>query len=208
MDEARHYIDRMRSHPPEEAIPKLIELLRDESWYLRERAGEAVASFGFDAAPPVEEVVRTGLWFTKAAALRVLGQIAAPRSLSLLLEYVDDTNRTIAEASVSALIGFCKRDRALAVAKVLHGRGGPFREHVLTMLQHMNPGAGMRLKRLIESSEFMGPEGNLSLADEQRLVETVSDEYWGIRWQHLEAVDTLAEPPENLVRYLRGSTAE
>lgn len=208
MDEARHYIDRMRSHPAQEAIPKLIELLRDESWYLRERAGEAIASFGFEAAPAVEEVVRSGLWYTKAAALRVLGQIAAPQSLSVLMEFVDDTNRTIAEASIDALIGFCKRDRALAVAKVLHGRGGPFREHVLMMLQRMNPGAEVRLKRLIEASPFMGPEGNLSAADDQRLAETVSDEYWGIRWQHLEAVDTLTEPPENLVRYLRGSASE
>ncbi len=205
MEEARVYIDRMRGRPSGEAIPKLIELMQDESWYLRERAGDALASFGEEAAPAVEELLRGGLWYTRAAALRVLGQIAAPRSLCLLVDRVTNPNRTIAEYAARALIGYCRRDRALAVAKVLHGRGATFRSEFLARLLRIDPGSEARLRRLIESSALMGPEGSLETADEQRLAESVSDRAWGIEWGRLDATEPLPEPPENLVRYLRGS---
>jgi HEAT repeat protein len=205
MEEARVYIDRMRGRPSGEAIPKLIELLQDESWYLRERAGDALASFGGEAAPAVEELLRSGLWYTRAAALRVLGKIAAPRSLCLLLDMVTDGNRTIAEAAARALIGYCRSDRALAVAKVLHGRGTTFRVEFLARLLRVDPGSESRLRRLIDAGDFMGPEGALDAADEHRLAESVSDRCWGIDWSRLDATEPLPEPPENLVRYLRGS---
>ena len=205
MEEARVYIDRMRGRPSGEAIPKLIELMQDESWYLRERAGDALASFGEEAAPAVEELLRGGLWYTRAAALRVLGKIAAPRSLCLLLDMVTNSNRTIAEYSARALIGYCRSDRSLAVAKVLHGRGTTFRAEFLARLLRIDPGSEARLRRLIDASAFMGPEGALDAADERRLAESVSDRSWGIDWGRLDATEPLPEPPENLVRYLRGS---
>jgi hypothetical protein len=205
MEEARVYIDRMRSRPSGEAIPKLIELLQDESWYLRERAGDALASFGVEAASAVEELLRSGLWYTRAAALRVLGKIAAPRSLCLLVDMVADSNRTIAETAARALIGYCRSDRALAVAKILHGRGTTFRADFLARLLRIDPGSEARVRRLLEASDFMGPEGGLDRGDEQRLAEAVSDRCWGIDWNCLDATEPLPEPPENLVRYLRGS---
>jgi len=205
MEEARHYIDRMRSRPPDEAIPKLIELLRDESWYLRERAGEALAGFGQSAAPPVEQLLESGLWYSRAAALGVLGKIAAPRSLHRIIDSLNDDNRTIVEAALKALLDYCRQDRALAVAKILHGRGGDFRERVLGLMLRLHPEDAPRLRRLVEAGDFMGPEGALDEADERRLAESVSDEPWGIAWKNLDATETLPEPPENLVRYLRGS---
>jgi HEAT repeat protein len=205
MEEARVYIDRMRGRPSGEAIPKLIELLQDESWYLRERAGDALASFGAEAAPAVEELLRSGLWYTRAAALRVLGKIAAPRSLCLLVDMVTDGNRTIAETAARSLIGYCRSDRALAVAKILHGRGTTFRSDFLTRLLRVDPGSETRLRRLLDASDFMGPEGSLEQGDEQRLAEAISDRCWGIDWGRLDATEPLPEPPENLVRYLRGS---
>ncbi len=204
MEEARVYIDRMRGRPSGEAIPKLIELLQDESWYLRERAGDALASFGVEAAPAVEGLLRAGLWYTRAAALRVLGKVAAPRSLCLLVDMVADSNRTIAETAARALIGYCRSNRALAVAKILHGRGVTFRGDFLARLVRIDPGSEARLRRLLEASDFMGPEGSLDESDEKRLAEAVSDRDWGIDWSRLDATEPLPEPPENLVRYLRG----
>lgn len=205
MEEARVYIDRMRSRPSGEAIPKLIELMQDESWYLRERAGDALASFGEEASPAVEELLRGGLWYTRAAALRVLGKIAAPRSLRFLLDMVSNPNRTIAESAARALIGYCRSNRSLAVAKILHGRGTTFRAELLARLLRIDPASEARLRRLIEAGDFMGPEGALDAAEEQRLAESVSDSSWGIDWARLDATEPLPAPPENLVRYLRGS---
>jgi len=205
MEEARVYIDRMRGRPSGEAIPKLIELLQDESWYLRERAGDALASFGVEAAPAVEGLLRGGLWYTRAAALRVLGQIAAPRSLCLLVDLVGNSNRTIADTATRALIGYCRSDRSLAVAKILHGRGVTFRSELLARLLRSDPGSEARLRRLLEASDFMGPEGSLDQSEEKRLAEVVSDRDWGIDWSRLDATEPLPAPPENLVRHLRGS---
>ncbi len=205
MEEARHYIDRMRRQPAEEAVPQLVELLQDESWYLRERAGDALAAFGAESAPAVEELMRSGLWYTRAAALRVLGKIAAPRSLCLLIDAIGDTNRTIADAAARALIDYCRNDRALAVAKILHGRGVTAREAFLSRLVRVDPGSETRLRRLIEAGEFMGPEGSLARAEERRLADAVSDQSWGLAWERLDATEPLPEPPEDLVRYLKGS---
>ncbi|MCK4303244.1 MAG: hypothetical protein KAY24_03305 [Candidatus Eisenbacteria sp.] len=206
MEEARRYIDRMRTRPAEEAVPKLMEFLRDESWYLRERAGDALAQFGRDAAPAVEELTAEGLWYARAAALQVLGKIAEPHSLCLVVGFLDDSNRTTMEEAGRALLGYCKRDRALAVAKILHGRGSAFRERVLVMLKRLDPDGEARLRRLMQADEFMGPEGNLEPVDEHRLADAVSDERWGISWSALgTTTESLPEPPENLIRYLRGS---
>ncbi len=208
MDEVRRYIDRMQARPPDEAIPKLLELLRDESWYLRDRAGCALAGFGFEAAPAVEELTAEGLWFARAAGLRVLGQIAAPRSLCCVMDFLDDANRTISDEAGRALREFCRRDRALAVAKILHGRGKALREKVLGIIVRLDAEDEARLRRLLEADVFMGPEGSLEAGDERRLAEAVSDEQWGISWPALgSTTEPLPEPPENLVRYLRGSAA-
>ena len=206
MEEARRYIDRMRSRPAEEAIPKLLELLRDESWYLRERAGIALADFGAEAAIAVEDLTHEGLWFARAAALQVLGRIAAPRSLRHVIGFLADSNRTIREEAGRALLGYCRSDRSLASAKILHGRGEAFRDGVLQLLIRLDADGEARLRRLIAADDFMGPEGSLDAADEQHLAEAVSDERWGISWDGLSvSTDPLPEPPENLIRYLRGS---
>lgn len=205
LEEARLYIDRMRGRPGGEAVPKLIELLGDESWYLRERATEALAGFGIEAVPMVEEQLTSGLWYTRAAAMNALGQIAAPRSLCLIMDFLEDENHTITEAVARAILDYCRRDRALAVAKILHGRGSTIREKALRMLTRLDPDGGARLRRLVEASDFMGPEGSLESSDERRLAEAVSDECWGINWDRLVGENPLPEPPENLIRYLRGS---
>jgi len=207
LESARNYIERLRSEPSQEAVPKLIEVLGDESWYLRERAGEALAFFGEAAAPSVEGAARSGLWYTRAAALRVLGKIGAPSSLLLILDYARDRNQTIADAATDAMIGFCARGRALAVAKLLHARGTRLRGEVLDQLSRLQPDSASRLRRLIESGELMGPEGSLEEGEELRVAAELVDSEWGLAWEQLGAADTLPEPPRHILQFLRGETA-
>jgi HEAT repeat protein len=205
LESARTYIERLRSEPAEEAVPKLIEVLGDESWYLRERAGDALVGFGKVAAPAVESAAKGGLWFTRAAAMRVLGRIGAPSSLCLVLSFVEDRNQTIAEAAARALLDFCERDRALAVAKLLHGRGTSLRARVLDLLLRLDPDKAARLRRLVEASELMGPEGSLEPAEEVRIALEISDEEWSLDWGRLKAADPLPQPSHHLVHHLRGA---
>ena|GEM_PF-982451 len=205
LEDAQNYIERLAGQPAEEAVPKLLEILGDESWFLRDRAGMVLVGYGCEAAPGVEGLLKDGLWYTRAAAIRVLGRIGEPRSLEKVIDYLDDGNRTVAEETAKALLDFCRHDRSLAVAKILHGRGIEFREKVLSMLHRLNPDATGRLISLTKSKELMGPEGRLDASEEQRLIIEVNDSDWGINWPELESSRPLPEPAQNLLKFLRGS---
>jgi HEAT repeat protein len=201
----RQYIDQLREQPAVEAIPRLVEVLADESWFLRERASEALAAFGTQAAPAAEGLLHSGLWYSRAAALRVLGTVAAPATLLSVLAFLGDPNKSIAEEAARALVGFCRAGRAVAVAKVLHGRGIHAREGALAVVRRIDPEAAARLLRLIQASRLMGPEGSLTADEEARLALEVTDEAWGIHWDRLIAGEPLPEWDRDLVRALRGT---
>ena len=208
LEVARRYIDQVGERPAEEAIPRLIDILKDESWHLRDRAGDALAGFGVDAAAAVESVLDGGLWYTRAAGLRVLGEIAAPRSLPVVVAFLSDTNRTIAEAAGRALLKYCRRDRSLAAAKMLHARAVGERQQILELLRRVDPDAAARLQRLVGAATLMGAEGSLSAAEQQRLVSEVSDRAWSVSWESLAPSDPLPEPERDLVAFLREGAEE
>ncbi|MBP7669080.1 MAG: HEAT repeat domain-containing protein [Candidatus Eisenbacteria bacterium] len=203
LDESRHYIDQLRAGPPEEAIPRLAEMLADESWYLRQRAGEALAAYGPAAAPVLEELLNAGLWYTRAAALRVLGAIAAPGSLPKVVTALADSNRAIAEDAARSILDYCRHGKAAAAAKILHARGGSFRDRALALVQRIHPEGGGRLRRLM-LSPLMGPEGSLLPHEEERLAREVKDADWSVDWGRLGSSEPLPEWKENLIRFLRG----
>jgi len=205
LEEVRQYIDQLRGEPAGEAIPRLIEILGDESWFLRERASEALAAFGAAAAPATEMLLRSGLWYSRAAALRVLGAVAAPATLLPVLEFLNDANKSIAEEAARAVVGFCRAGRAVATAKILHGRGGVARDAALSLVRRIDPGAEVRLQRLIQTGALMGPEGSLTPDEEARLALEVADEAWGIHWERLEPGEPLPDWDHDLVRALRGT---
>lgn len=203
MDQSRQYIDQLRAASAEEAIPRLVDMLGDESWYLRERAGEALAAYGLAAEPALLELVKGGLWYTRAAALRVLGKIAAPSALPVVIASLEDANRAIAEEAARSILNYCRRGKAVAAAKLLHGRGVTFRERALALMRRLDPDAVLRLKRLIEAP-LMGPEGSLTAEEEERIGREVRDEAWSVDWQALTRSDPLPEWKDHLMRFLRG----
>ncbi len=205
MEEMSRYIEQVKTRPAVEAIPKLLDLLSDESWSLREKAAVALTGFGPAAAPSVEALLRGGLWYVRAAALGVLGKLARPSSLTLVLEFIRDENRTIAEEAAKAVLMYCAQDRALAVAKLLHARGKPFRVLVLEHVGRVDPEGEARLRRLVEAGDLMGPEGSLDPSEQLRLAEEVSDAGWGIVWASVSASEPLPKPAAHLVHFLRGS---
>jgi hypothetical protein len=204
LEVARRYIEQLEKQSAEEAVPRLAEILEDESWYLRERAGSALAGFGIEAAPAVERLLAGGLWYTRAAALRVLGRIAAPPSLLRVIAFLREGNQTIAEEAARAVLMFCRADRALAAAKLLHAAGPGAREAALALMQRCEPDDAARLRRLIGSSSLMGAEGPLSAQEQERLVRDVSDRAWGLDWQTMEPSRPLPEPEQDLALFLRG----
>jgi HEAT repeat protein len=203
LEDARQFIDALRAKDASEAVPKLIEVLGDESWYLRERAGDALVGFGAPAAPALEELLRAGLWYSRAAALQALGRIAAPRSLLAVAGFLSDPNLAIAQESGRALFGYCRRGGAIAVAKLLHARGPIQRDRALALLRQIDADGAGRLTRLIETPALMGPEGSLTADEQARVALSIRDDAWGIDWEQLGHGEPLPEWREDLVRHLR-----
>ena len=205
LDDATTYIERLKERPVEEAVPKLIEVMRAESWFLRDRAGKALVGYGDEAVGAIELLIKDGLWYTRAAAIRALGRIGSPRSLVKVFAYLTDNNRTVVDETAKALLDYCNHDRSLAIAKVLHGRGLLFRDEIIATLLRLDRDGGERLRRLISEKSLMGPEGSLKPEEEERLLLTVSDKTWHIRWEILSASEPLHEPESNLIQFLRGN---
>ncbi|MBD3235701.1 MAG: hypothetical protein GF330_03260 [Candidatus Eisenbacteria bacterium] len=205
LEVARRHIERLEQASAEEAVPRLTEVLEVESWYLRERAGTALARFGLEAAPAVERLLHGGLWYTRAAALRVLGRIAAPRSLRKVMGFLRDANQTIAEEAARAVLMFCRRDRALAAAKLLHAMPLTEREASLALMRRLEPDDARRLERLVGASALMGAEGRLSEEEEERLALRISDREWGLDWTAIDPAQSLPQPDRDLVQHLRGA---
>jgi len=203
LEVARRYIEQLQTHPAADAVPRLVEILEYESWYLRERAGAALLSFGAAAAPAVERLLSGGLWYTRAAALRVLGGIGAPSSLVRIVEFLGDGNQTIAEEAARAVLQFCLRDRALATAKILHALPHGRREKSRSLLRRVDADESAKLERLMDAPAFMGAEGALTAAECGRLAAEVSDRMWGVAWSRLLPSEPLPEPERDLVRHLR-----
>jgi HEAT repeats len=204
IDEAVTYIERLKDRPAEEAVPKLLEVLRDESWFLRDRAGKALVSYGDEAVGAIELLVKDGLWYTRAAAIRTLGRIGAPQSLIKLFDNLDDSNRTVAEETAKALLDYCSHNRSLSIAKVLHGRGQIYRDKIVATMLHLDPDGGEKVRRLIGEKALMGPEGSLRPDEEGRLLVEIADSEWQIHWSSMTASQPIPEPSEHLIHYLRG----
>lgn len=208
LEQARQYIDRLAQEPAAEAVPKLVAVLRDESWYLRERAGEVLLRFGTAAAPEVEALLAAGLWYTRAAALEVLGRLAAPSSLRAVLGFLHDKNRAIAEASARAVFGFCRQGRAVAVAKLLQTQPAEARAAILPLLRRVAPEDFARLERLMAAQALLGAPATLTGAQERRLAEEAEDRRWGISWGALRPGEGLPEVEQDVGQWLREASAE
>lgn len=64
----KNFVEELRRQKTPQALSLLLEILCDESWYLRELAIGALAEMGATAVPPLRRLLATGLWYTRAAS--------------------------------------------------------------------------------------------------------------------------------------------
>jgi len=119
----RALIADLRRRQTDKAVEILIDVLRDDSWYLRELAVEALGEAGERAVPLLNEVLRSGLWYSRAAAARTLGKIGHVPSIGVLVDLLEDPNQTVKGASLASLADFVRGGRAVAVARAFHALG-------------------------------------------------------------------------------------
>ena len=97
------FIDELRRQKSPKSVALLLEILCDESWYLRELAIAGLVEAGDLATGPLRHVLASGLWYTRAAAARALGRMGCAAASSEILNLLDESNRTVREAAVDAV---------------------------------------------------------------------------------------------------------
>ncbi|TPW11637.1 MAG: hypothetical protein FD129_1616 [bacterium] len=96
------FIEELRQSDPK-SISLLLEILCDESWYLRELALKSLVDIGEPARLPLRGILSSGLWYTRAAAVRALGRMGDAASAPPILDMLEDSNRTARDAGLEAM---------------------------------------------------------------------------------------------------------
>jgi HEAT repeat protein len=97
------FIEELKRQKTPKSISLLLEIMCDESWYLRELAILALAEAGSLATEPLRRILASGLWYTRSAAARALGRMGDEESAGPFLALLEESNRTVRESAVAAI---------------------------------------------------------------------------------------------------------
>jgi HEAT repeat protein len=121
-EEKLSWILELARNPTEESIEVLLDVLEQESWFLRDQAARVLATLGEPVVEPLIELLGSGLWYTRSAAASALGRMGLPVAAAPLTALLRDANRTVRDATWDALV-------ALAQSEVgAHAVADAFRE--------------------------------------------------------------------------------
>ncbi len=152
----RALIADLRRRKTDKAVEILVELLEDDSWYLRDQAVNALAEVGEVAVPRLLPLLDSGLWYTRAAAARVLGRIGHAASLPKLIELLGETNRTVQGAALASLADLIRAGHSQDAARIVWGLGARRAEDVKRLLLAVHPDAGGKIAEVLaEPSQFL-----------------------------------------------------
>jgi len=142
LDARRKLMEELARHPTEQSQAILVEILQGDSWYLRDLAVRALSRIGAPAAPRLRVVLRTGLWYGRAAAARVLGKIAHADALPDLVELLSDPNHTVQGAVLASLADLVRAGHGREVARLFWNQGARRAESLSRLLLAVHPDAG------------------------------------------------------------------
>lgn len=115
----RMFIEELRRQKTPKAVSLLLEILCDESWYLRELAIGALVEAGPMAEAPLHRVLAGGLWYTRSAAARALGRLGYAPASADILKLLDESNRTVRESAVEAVKALAAAGRITTLCEAL-----------------------------------------------------------------------------------------
>ena len=111
-EEKLGWITQLAQNPTEESIEVLLDVLQQESWFLRDQAARVLATMGESVLEPLVQYLGSGLWYTRASAVLALGRMGNPRAAAPLVEMLKDPNRTVRDAVWDALLLLCRNELA------------------------------------------------------------------------------------------------
>jgi HEAT repeat protein len=111
-EEKLGWITQLSQNPTEESIEVLLDVLKQESWFLRDQASRVPATMGEPVLVPLIEYLGSGLWYTRASAVAALGRMGSARAAAPLVGMLNDPNRTVRDAVWDALLLLCRNELA------------------------------------------------------------------------------------------------
>ena len=116
-DEKQEWIRQLAEQPTAGSVDVLLDVLKQESWYLRDQAARALATIGEPVVDRLIEMLEIGLWYTRSSAASALGRMGLPVAATPLVDLLRDPNRTVRDAARDALVQICGNEvGAFAVA--------------------------------------------------------------------------------------------
>lgn len=140
LDEKKNLIEDLKKRKGQRSISLLVEILQEESWFLREQAVRALAEAGSEASGPVQKLLKDGLWYSRAAAAKALGKMGDPGAVDLLIDCLTDSNKTVQGAAASALVEIVRKTSIEKLASPLGSRSTDTRDKAISCLKLLDPG--------------------------------------------------------------------
>ncbi|MDZ4805653.1 MAG: hypothetical protein SGI90_12400 [Candidatus Eisenbacteria bacterium] len=149
----RAFIEDLRQTDPK-SISLLLEILCDESWFLRELALKSLVDIGEPARLPLRAILSSGLWYTRAAAVRALGRMGDAVSAPHILDMLEDSNRTARDAGLEAMRSLAAAGQTAALGRALAAMAPELRGARLALIERVDPD----LARGVEASMSGAPD--------------------------------------------------
>lgn len=141
----REAIDLAASLESREAAALMIKALQDQSWSLREYAVGRAADLGGPLVGPLCRLLRSGVWYSRAAAVKVLELIGDRRALVPLSAVLGDGNRSVADAAKSAFAALLVTADAGHLQTLLQGASKTDQKQFIAAVSGLNPELGVQL---------------------------------------------------------------
>lgn len=135
----KSFVEELRRQKTPQAISLLLEILCDESWYLRDLAIGALVEVGPTVIEPLRRLLATGLWYTRAAAARALAGLGDAGSAPIFLQLIEESNLSVRDAGVTALKELAAVGRSSAIREALAALPPEVRSSRTALLNQLAP---------------------------------------------------------------------
>lgn len=184
-EEKLDWIRQVAKDPSPESVEMLLDVLEQESWFLRDQAGRALAQMGELVVEPLIEYLGSGLWYTRAIAATTLGRIGLPLAAGPLTSLLRDPNRTVRDAAWDALV-------ALAGSEFgAHAVAGAFAALPPRAQRFALDGVAARNAELADRLAAMALDPALHAARERAILARAAGDEDGLEWE-----DVVGRVPE------------
>jgi len=87
----------------------LLELIRSESWHLRDKVKRALCNFGKEILPEIRPLVDERFWYIRSSAIFILGDIGEEEDFERVKHFINSKNRTVRQEASIATTKLIKR---------------------------------------------------------------------------------------------------